>query len=134
MSRSAIVSAVNQAWDDAGTDLPTAFEGRGFTKPAQAPWAQLWLMPVSSDQSLQTVDKEKYILQVDLNYPPNLGTQALTDMADQLKAYFAPRSRFSSHGQSFWVESRTLGRVRDNVSGWQYCNLSVTFNAVVDRS
>lgn len=133
MSRTAIASAVSQAWDDAGTDLPTAFEGRAFAKPTNAPWAQLWLMPVSSDQTLQTVDKEKFILQIDLNFPPNLGAKALTDMADQLCAYFKPNARFASTGQAICIKSRDLGRVRDNVGGWQYANISVTFYAVTPR-
>lgn len=133
MSRTAIASAVNQAWDDAGTDLPAAFEGRAFTKIPDKPWAQLNLLPVSSDQSLQTVDKEKFILQIDLNFPQNLGTKALTDMADQLLAHFKPFKRFASTGQSIRIISRELGRVRDNVAGWQYQNLSVTFDAVTAR-
>lgn len=136
MSRTAIASAVNQAWDDAGIDLPvngTSFEGRAFVNPVNLPWAQLTLMPVSSDQRLQTVDKEKFLLQIDLYFPPNLGTKALTDMADQLMAYFKPFKRFASTAQAIRILSRELGRIRDNVGGWQYCNLTVTFDAVTAR-
>jgi hypothetical protein len=43
-----INAALMTAWADHGLSYPTAYEGKDFTPPSDAPWCALFVMPAST--------------------------------------------------------------------------------------
>jgi hypothetical protein len=127
----AILAAVKAfAWD-----IPLAavgYEGVAFTPPDNQPWAYVTLMPVATDSTLQTVDKDRQLLQIDLSGPMNQGTADLYQRRDALMAYFLPRKLFTFNGQNVRVKNRSRSNWR-TYGGWEVISVSVTFEAVIDR-
>lgn len=128
-----IQSVTVLALQEAGLGLPTAYPGFAFEPPDDAPWARLSFLPVSRDSKLQTVDKVRFIAQVDLNYPPGKGAREIGIASQTVRQHFQPKRRFSDGTQGITVHSCADATLRDQDAGWQRATLSITFDAVVER-
>ena len=117
------------------TPIPVGNEGIAFVPPDTGPWAYATVLPVSSDQKLQTADKYIRILQIDCNDEMNIGTGRLKTLVDQVLTYYAPRRLFSNTAgtQKFRVKKSDDSTVRI-YGGYQSCAVSITFDGFVDRA
>lgn len=125
-------------WSYNGVDIPIQFgnEGVPFKPPKEGLWAFASIMPVKSDQSLQTVDKYIRILQVDCNDDMNAGTGRLKALlVRKVLAYYSPRRLFSNTAGTlkFRVRKSEDGGVR-NFGGHQQASVSITFDGSLDRA
>lgn len=123
------------AWPTA--DFPVGYQGQPFTPPTPdgtdaVMWAVVNLIPVSAAQNLQTLDKVRELLQIDIKGPMNHGTARLTALRDQLLTYFAPRRLFKRNGQGAKVRQRSATNVLI-FGGWQQITITVTFGFVAAR-
>lgn len=132
MNLQRVNAAAVLAYQEAGLDIPTAYEGFPFTPPKAAPWARLLFLPANTDQRLQTVDKLSGILQIDLMYPIGGGTRTLHDDATTLLNHFKPRARFLYEGQAIIVRGSEPSQIRVE-NGKAMLTISVTLGAVLDR-
>jgi hypothetical protein len=112
--------------------VPYGYEGIPFTPPGAGLWSYATVVPVSSDQRLQTADKYIRILQIDCNDEMNIGTGRLTALCDQIMAYYKPRRLFSLNAQKLRVKKSDDAPVRI-YGGYQSVALSITFDGSVDR-
>jgi len=133
MELAKVNAAAVAAYQEAGLDLPTAYEGFPFTPPDATPWARLFWLPVRTDSRLQTADKYTGILQIDLNFPLGLGTRAAHDGAQALLDHFRPYRTFAYDTVILSVRSREPSSIR-NEGGWQTVTVSVTFATAMDRA
>lgn len=118
---------------DLGMPCPFGYEGINFKPPDSGLWAYATIMPVSSDQRLQTADKYVRILQIDCNFDMNQGTGDLTGLADTILEYYAPRKLFSLGSQKLRVKKSEDGVIRI-FGGYQSLVVTITFDGSVDRS
>jgi hypothetical protein len=113
-----------------------AYEGRDFTPPAaNTKWAAVFNLPASSPPSSLGEggqDEHLGILQIDLNYPLNGGTQPHLAAADSIGTAFKAGTRFTYMGQCVLVRSCERGRIR-NEDGWLRLSISITWVALTTR-
>src|SRR6266705_1973492 len=115
------------------TAIPFGSEGVVFTPPDTGPWTYATVLPVSSEQHLQTADKYIRILQIDCNDEMNIGTGRLkTGLVDKVLDYYAPRRLFTNTEgtQKFRVKKSSDGTVRI-YGGYQSVAVSITFDGSV---
>lgn len=131
-----LLSTLTWTFNGVATPIPFGNENIPFKPPNEGPWAFATILPVKSDQSLQTVDKYIRILQIDCNDDMNIGTGRLKALlVTKVLAYYAPRRLFSNTAgtQKFRVKKSDDGGVR-NFGGHQQGVVSVTFDGSLDRA
>jgi hypothetical protein len=133
MSLIALNGVIMQSVVDLGFICPLGFEGRTFTPPQTGLWVYATILPVSSDQSLQTVDKFTRLLQLDCNDQMNTGTAGVTGLADQALSYYYPRRLFLLNGQSARAVKSDDSNIRI-YGGYQSISVSIRFKAIVSRA
>jgi hypothetical protein len=134
MSITALNGVIMKSFKDLGLACPVGYEGVAFTPPDAGLWAYATIMPVSSDQRLQTADKYIRILQVDCNGDMNVGTGDLAGLIDQILSYYKPRRLFTNTAgtQKLRVKKSDDGVIRI-YGGYQSAAVSITFDGSVDR-
>lgn len=116
--------------------IPMAFENAAFNKPANSPWASVFVLPnqpsVGSLGSGGT-DVHTGIMQVDVNVPVGSGESVILQKADAVSAYFTAGKRLIYNAQEVLVRScgRSSGR---NVDGWYRISLTIDWYAQTPRS
>jgi len=85
-----------------------AWENKSFVPPPQGPWASVFFVP-DKPRPLTLgpggMDEVVGFLQIDLNFPPNSGDQAVQAMAGALEEAFTTGSRLSYGGVDVTVRS-----------------------------
>jgi hypothetical protein len=135
MSLTDINAALVVAYQGASLGLPTAWEGVDFTPPADAAWAQLWMLPapVSIDTlGANGLDLHTGVLQIDLNVPQNTGTGALLGYADTLRSAFKAGNNTTHNGQSVLILDCSRSRLTQ-AAGWLTVSMSITWRAYTAR-
>ncbi|WP_330113912.1 phage tail terminator-like protein [Pseudomonas sp. JS3066] len=132
MSEIKINAALVAGLTAAALGIPTANEGKDFTKPAVSlPWASWFNLPADTDvASLGQggMDETVGVFQVDLNYPLNDGTGNILAAVQKLRDYFVAGRRLVYQGQCVKVERVTRNNLRP-VNGWQQINVSIYYSA-----
>ncbi len=118
------------------TPIPYGSEGIAFTPPDTGPYTYATVLPVSNDQSLQTVDKYIRMLQIDCFDEMNIGTGRLKKgLVGQILAYYKPRRLFANTANT---QKLRIKRSQDNTvriyGGYQQVALTITFDGSVDRA
>lgn len=118
--------------------FPVGLQGQPFSPPSpdgtdSVMWALVNLIPVSVEQNLQTLDKVREMLQIDIKGQMNHGTAKLTALRDQLLTYFAPRRLFTRNGQNAKVRRTSASNVLI-FGGWQQISVTVTFGFSAERA
>jgi hypothetical protein len=135
MSLVDINAALVVAYQGASLGLPTAWEGVDFTPPANAPWAQLYLLPAPT--SVDTLganglDLHTGILQIDLNMSQNSGTGGLLGYADTLRGVFKAGTSATHNGQSVLILDCSRSRLTQ-AAGWLTVRMTITWRAYTAR-
>ena len=135
MSFSDINTALVAAYQAAGLDLPTAYEGREFAPTAGQPWAAVSLLPqpvISGSLGRAGNDRHVGTLQIDLNDTPGDGIDRLLTQADTLRAYFTPGHQLVANEQAVVITSasRMAVIVKD---GWLRLTVNVAWLAWTDH-
>lgn len=112
------------------TGYTVAYEGKTFTKPANAAWLAMFVLPATMD-ALQTTERLGGILQIDINHPLNAGSPALFGDADKVLEHFAPGKFFETAGQGFTVRKRELSPVMQ-VDGSLKLSVSISYRATTN--
>lgn len=118
--------------------FPIGYQGQPFTPPTpdgtdNVQWASVNLIPASVEQNLQTLDKVRELLQIDIKGPMNHGTAKLTALRDQLLTYFRPRRLFTRNGQNAKVRKTSATNILI-FGGWQQISVTVTFGFSAERA
>lgn len=123
---------------DCDMGLPFAVENAPFDKPAETPWASVWIVPSPGGVRAVTCgdageDEHVGIVQVDLNYPMRRGTRDQRLMCDKLATFFVAGRRMISGLANVLVVScdKSMGR---EVDGWWRVSMTVTWRARVARN
>lgn len=135
MSLADINAALVVAYQGAALGLPTAWEGVDFTPPADADWAQLYLLPAPT--TIDTLgpgglDLHTGIFQIDLNVPQNSGTGALLGYADALRTAFKAGNNASHNGQNVLILDCSRSKLTQ-AAGWLTVSMSISWRAYTAR-
>ena len=135
MSLADINAALVVAYQGAALGLPTAWEGVDFTPPADAAWAQLYLLPAPT--SIDTLgpgglDLHTGIFQVDLSVPQNTGTGVLLGYADTLRAVFKAGNTAIHNSQSVLILDCSRSKLTQ-AAGWLTVSMSISWRAYTAR-
>lgn len=135
---SGLDKALRQSVIDANMSLPYApVENFPFEKPsALLPWAAIFILenqPSVATLGHEGQDAHDGILQIDLNYPLNSGTAAVTAKADQLTDFYKAGKRFAHSGVELTVTSCGRSRGRE-VDGWYRVSMTIPWFARVSRN
>lgn len=106
------------------------YEGKLFTPPSDKPWMELKHIP-TTNQPLQTVEKQGGILQIDINHPLDTGAPKILADADKVKAKLKPYSRFEYNGQSFTIKKVDYSQIL-NKENYNVIHLSVYYMAITN--
>jgi len=124
-------SALMQAWVDGNffAATETALENLVFVTPKDKPWAKITfvpLQPVIATLGAGGLDRLDGMLQVDLNYPLNSGTDAIQAKAKDIRNAFTVGRRFVYEGVE--VITRSCGRSQGRmVEGFYRISVTIVF-------
>lgn len=107
----------------------TAFEGVGFTPPAEQSWARLTNMPTRRDKpGLAVTDSSEVagILQVDLFWPKDTGTGPVLSAADQLMIHFGPHTSLEYQDQRVKIRRVERSQLRTE-DVWQSVSVDIYY-------
>lgn len=137
MSIHKVNAALVTAYQAMGLGLPTAYETRDFTPPANAPYAGLINLPATLDPDTlgkDGLDLYVGIFQIDFHVPENTGTKQLLDWADSTRAYFYAGRTLLYNGQAVRIRKTQPSSIRRAEGGGRFTiSLSVTWNAWLPR-
>lgn len=111
------------------------YENKTFVPPS-APWASFWFLPnipVIASLGDEGFDEVTGILQIDLNWPLNVGETEPAAKADAIRNYFLVGSRFAVMGGPE-VTIRAAGRGNGRIEGvnWRI-SVTISFYAQIKR-
>jgi hypothetical protein len=135
MSFSKISGALITAFEGGDFGLPTAHENIDYDPTPGTAWAEVFIIP--NQPTVGTLgaageDNHTGLMQIDLNYPPDSGSKAAIDKADEIRALFKAGSRFSYSGQLITVLS--CGRSRGvKAGGWFRVSMTINWYAFTAR-
>jgi hypothetical protein len=108
-------------------DLPAeeniAWQNRGYKPTPGTPWLRETLLPGAERLVANSLMQGVGIMQYDVLWPANQGTEEAEDLADDIKATFAPFTRVTSGAQSFRAE--VLPAIQDEK--WYQVPVRITY-------
>jgi hypothetical protein len=129
----ALNGTIMQSFVNLALSCPLGYEGRTLDASQKSgQWAYASIMPVSSVQTLQTVDKYIRLLQVDCNDQMNAGTAGIDGLVDQVMNYYYPRRLFTYNGQGARVTKSDDSALRI-FGGYQSVAVTIRFVSAVGR-
>lgn len=131
MSEFAINAALVRAWQAGGIAFPTAYEGKSFNPPDDAPWAALYMLPAGAAPAaigLHAPIERVGILQIDLNYPLDTGAPVILKDADTVSSRFMPGTSYDFDGTKVNIERCSRSSIRQS-EGWLTVSLSVRWRS-----
>lgn len=137
MSITQVNSALVQAYRDLGAGLPTAYEARDFTPPANTAWAAVFNLPASlAVDTLGDDGLNEYVglFQIDFHVKENSGTAILLNYADNVIAALPPGKRLKYEDQEVRVRRVVPSPIRRSDGGAGFViSLSVYWQAWMHR-
>lgn len=131
MSEFAINAALVRAWQGVGVAYPTAYEGKSFDPPSDAPWVALYQLPAGIAPAAIGIHaplEHVGILQIDLNHPLDSGAPVMLKDADSVAAVFSPGASFEFEGTKVNIERCSRSSIRRS-EGWLTVSLSVRWRS-----
>jgi hypothetical protein len=131
MSEFKINAALVRAWQGTGIAYPTAYEGKAFDPPADAPWVALYGLPASTAPAgigIHAPIERVGILQIDINHPLDAGAPVMLMDADVVSTRFDPGSSFDFEGTTVHIERCSRSSIRRS-EGWLTLSLSIRWRS-----
>lgn len=128
-------TALRYFWINGGFGLPTAYENQPFDIPDNAPWAEFWFVPASTQAvtaSSYGYDEVVGFVQINLNYPLFSGTKDARETADKIADLFPTGHRLVYN--DFAVVPTYVHRAQGKeVNGWWRVPVTIGFYSRLQR-